>query len=49
MREQGVEVRLGTEVKNLFIVSMVQVGEHAEQLAIDVFDCRGEVGGEFSS
>ena len=30
-------------MEDLGIVRMVQVGEDAEELAVDVLDCRGEV------
>ena len=43
MREEGVEVPLGAEVEDLGVVRVVEVREDAEELAVDVLNCRGEV------
>lgn len=44
MCEERVEVGLGTEMEDLLVVSVIEVGEHAQKLAVDVFDSRREVG-----
>ena len=41
--EEGVEVALGAEVEDLGVVRVVEVGEDAQKLAVDVLDGRGEV------
>ena len=43
MCEEGVEVPLRAEVKDLGVVRVVKVREDAEELAVDVLDGRGEV------
>ena len=43
MREERVEVALRSEVEDFFVVRVVEVREDAEELAVDVLDCRGEV------
>lgn len=42
MGEEGVEVRLGAKVEDLRVMRVVDVGEHAEKLAVDVLHGRGE-------
>lgn len=37
--EEGVEVRFGAEVEDLGVVGVVEVGEDAQELAVDVFYC----------
>ena len=49
MSEQGIEVRLGPQVQDLGVVRMVQVGKDTQELPIDVFHGRWEVGREIVS
>ena len=41
--EERVEVALGAEMQDLWVVRVVEVGEDAQKLAVDVLDGRGEV------
>ena len=43
VREERVEVALAAQVQDLLVVRVVEVREDAEELAVDVLDCRGEV------
>ncbi len=49
VREEGVEVRFGAEVEDLGVVCVVEMGEDAEELAVDVFYCGGEVCWEITA
>ena len=43
VREERVEVALAAQVQDLLVVCVVEVREDAEELAVDVLDCRGKV------
>jgi len=49
MREEGVVVRLDGQVEYLLEVGMVEVGEDAEEVLVDVFGGVGEGGGELAA
>jgi hypothetical protein len=40
--EHGVEVGLGAEVEDLRIVRVIEVRKYAQELEVDLLDCRGE-------
>lgn len=49
MRKERVEMRLRSQVEDLGIVGIVQVCKYTEELAIYVFDSRGEVRREVAA